>query len=175
VSSNPGCGVSTNVENSSGFKKNFDALVASLPTSKSKDTKLYIGLLGLTSAGVSGDYLDPTLEAAPLIKAHFCNPYFGGIMTLTQATLSKMSGEMENRFTRRSRDILASDSTDTKDFTCATTRTLAAQAAPTGGISGERVTTITMTLCPSAPGSFSTSSIYANSTARSMANYTSAL
>jgi hypothetical protein len=72
VSSNPGYGVSTNVENSSGFK-NFDALVASLPSSKSKDTKLYIDLLGSTSAGVSGDYLDPTSEAAPLIKAHFCN------------------------------------------------------------------------------------------------------
>lgn len=69
VTSNPGYGVSTNTENSSGFKKNFDALVASLPASKSKDVKLYIGLLGSASAGVTGDYLDPATEAASLIKA----------------------------------------------------------------------------------------------------------
>jgi hypothetical protein len=40
------------------------------------------------------------------------------------------------------KDILVSDSTDTKDFTCATTGTPASQAAPPGGSSGEQVMTL---------------------------------
>ena len=160
VSSNPGFGISTNIENSSGFKKNLDALVTSLPMSKSKDARLYIGLLGSTGAGVSGDYLDPASEVAPLIKAHFCKPYFGGIMIFDAGHSEQNVGGDGKPFHEEIKDILVSDSTDTKAFPCGTTVTPTTQGFyPTG----ERVTTITMTLCPAALGAFSTPFIYANS------------
>jgi chitinase len=178
VSSNPGYGVSTSTENASGFKENFDALVASLPTSKSNGTKLYIGLLGSMSAGISGDYLDPTSEVAPLIEAHFCNPYFGGIMIFEAGYAENNVGADGKTFYEEVKDTLVSDSTDTQQFTCATTGTPTRQASsPTGGTGtgtgSEQTTEITMTICPSSPGSLLTSIIYGNSTTRSYSNYTS--
>jgi hypothetical protein len=117
VNSNPGYSIITNIESSSGFKKNFDALVSSLLVSKSKDTRLYISLLGSTSAGLSGDYLNPASEVVPLIKAHFCNPYFGGIMIFDIGYSKQNVGGDEKPFYEEIKDILVSDSIDTKVFT----------------------------------------------------------
>jgi hypothetical protein len=184
VSSNPRYGVSANTENASGFKENFDALVASLPASKSNATKLYIGLLGSRTAGLSGDYLDPTSEVAPLIEAYFCNPYFGGIMIFEAEYAEKNVDTDGKTFYEGIKDILVSDSTNTQQFTCATTGTPTTQTpSPTAGsgagagagAGGEQMTIITMTLCPSSPGSFSTPIIYGNPTARSSPNHISVL
>ncbi|PVH77711.1 glycoside hydrolase family 18 protein, partial [Cadophora sp. DSE1049] len=72
-------------KNAGGF--NYDSWVTIVNQGASAGAKLYLGLLGSSSAGTSGDYLT-ALEAQSLIDAWHSAPQFGGVM-LWEATYAE--------------------------------------------------------------------------------------
>ncbi|CZT52997.1 uncharacterized protein RSE6_14427 [Rhynchosporium secalis] len=66
---------------------NYNKWVSTIATGASKNAKLYLGLLGSSTAGVAGDYLT-AIEAQTLINAYHGKSQFGGVM-LWEATYAE--------------------------------------------------------------------------------------
>ncbi|KAL2065294.1 hypothetical protein VTL71DRAFT_2963 [Oculimacula yallundae] len=71
--------------NAGGF--NYNAWITTIQQGASKGAKVYLGLLGSTTAGNAGDYLT-ALESKSLIDAWHGAPQFGGVM-LWEATYAE--------------------------------------------------------------------------------------